>query len=801
MADDGMLINFEVGDATAKAPPPKFKGGKWRDRVRANKTLRNGNKPPLPLSRCDEPERPAKRPRLDSSPRIQHNNPHHEASRFGSMAVRHGKPPSLGGMNINSNANPRGSGVTSRLFTANPEAKTDFANVALAEGGDDEEPTKPSNAPLSEEAANFHALGLSKRIALHLSSKLEMKAPTAIQKSTIPQLVKEDADAFLQAETGSGKTLAYLLPIVQRIMTLSFNEEGMAREGRKIHRDSGLFAVILAPTRELCKQIATVLDKLLRCCPWIVSTTVIGGESKKSEKARIRKGVNILIATPGRLADHLDHTKVLDVGTVRWLVLDEGDRLMEMGFEDELRSIVGKMRRHRLASRNKEGLELDKLPQRRVIVLCSATMQMNVQKLGEISLEEAVHLTAPRSSSNNAQQGEEQAKIEDGKAVFSAPAQLKQTYVVAPAKLRLVTLISFLKDAFARKGSVMKAIIFISCADSVDFHFDLLKGQPQASPPNEDDQGKPSKLSPTAMTTASAAYLTSPANPSVALIKLHGSLAQPVRTATLHAFAHSKYPAVLITTDIASRGLDVPAVDLVIEYDPAFAVPDHVHRIGRTARAGRPGKAALFLLPGTEEGYVSLLEPSDSSNATSNSITPLYYETVLKNGLATPVTSYPITTTAVEDEAEGRGQSWTQRAESLQLHLEQRLLAEGNNPLLDAARQAFRSHIRAYATHVKAEREFFDMTQLHLGHMAKAFGLREAPGGVGGGVTRRTGVHHKPSSSVASGGKKRKNGASGGMDASGDDRNPTAAAADDAARRMREKMKAVMNVASEFNIG
>lgn len=696
------------------------------------------------------------------------------------------------------------------------------------------EPVNPSNAPLSGEAETFHALGLSRRIAQHLSSKLEMKAPTSIQKNTIPQLVGQDSDAFLQAETGSGKTLAYLLPIVQRIMSLSQNEDGSSN-GTKIHRDSGLFAIVLAPTRELCKQIATVLDKVLNCAPWIVSTTVIGGESKKSEKARIRKGVNILIATPGRLTDHLDHTKVLDVGTVRWLVLDEGDRLMEMGFEQDLRTIVGKIREEQLKRSNKEGVVLDGiLPSRRVTVLCSATMKMNVQKLGQISLEDAVHITASKSDTNG-----ETADAEVNEAIFAAPAQLKQSYLIVPAKLRLVTLIALLKESFARKGSVMKAIIFISCADSVNYHFDLLKTTSpteQASTPADSPPPLPDKSEAlTAGAVAPAAYITSPANSTITLHKLHGSLPQPVRTSTLKSFTLCKHPAVLITTDISSRGLDVPAVDLVIEYDPAFSTADHVHRIGRTARAGRPGKAALFLMPGCEEGYIALLQ---SSNMTSQ-----LYDTVLQKGLSTPVILPPgVATHSGEDAAAPAKQSWAARAEALQLHLEQRLLAaavpDGDpsttteaspakknakdgrqkrsrandeakakakaNPLLDAARQAFRSHVRAYATHVREERHCFDITQLHLGHTAKSFGLREAPGDLGGGgVARR--AHKTPASGGGGGaGGKRSRGAGG------DDSNGTvgggglaaaAAADEDAARRMRQKMKAVMSAGAEFNIG
>jgi ATP-dependent RNA helicase DDX31/DBP7 len=154
--------------------------------------------------------------------------------------------------------------IISSLFSFNPSSKTKFEEQEA-----EAEPAKPSNAPLTEEMATFTALGLSRRLAAHLSTKMDMKAPTAIQKAAITQMVKDDSDAFIQAETGSGKTLAYLLPIVERIM-------GMSSADVQVHRDSGLFAIVLAPTRELCKQIATVLEKILRCAPWIVSTTVIG---------------------------------------------------------------------------------------------------------------------------------------------------------------------------------------------------------------------------------------------------------------------------------------------------------------------------------------------------------------------------------------------------------------------------------------------------------------------------------------------------------------------------------------------
>lgn len=813
MADDLVLNIAPMGDGAIQHKV-KYIGGSWRDRRNAKKKDlglgKKASKAPTTGANADDTsfpssDRPVKRQRTDDD----------------SVYRQPGGASRAGGGFHDKNFQ-----VASKLFTSNPSAKTVFEDNNTPKE-EDEELTKPSNAPLSDEASNFHALGLSRRIAQHLSAKLEMKAPTSIQKNTIPQLIEGDDDAFLQAQTGSGKTLAYLLPIIQRILALSRNDDGSST-GANVHRNSGLFAIVLAPTRELCKQIQVVLEKLLRCCPWIVGTSVMGGESKHSEKARIRKGCNILIATPGRLTDHLDNTETLDVGTVRWLVLDEGDRMMEMGFEQDLKKIVTAIRKEPLKHTNKDGVVLDKaMPKRRVTVLCSATMKSNVTKLGEISLQDAILITGSKD-------GKEEATQDD--AVFAAPAQLKQTYLVVPSKLRLVTLIAFLKDAFARKGSVMKAIIFISCADSVDFHFDLLKSpapDEQPAPTTDDEQPAPKVDPHIANSVHPAAYITSRANPRILLHKLHGSLTQQARTATLRSFSTAKDPTVLITTDISSRGLDVPAVELVIEYDPAFAVADHVHRIGRTARAGRPGKAALFLLPGCEEGYINMLPSSPPATAQS-------YETVLQRGFATAVEMPAIpgrhdNNVDPNDDEQQQQQKVKQgphaRAEALQLHIEQRILASeppklapkkgarGGRPaappprpmgngaaLIDEARQAFRSHIRAYATHVKDERHVFDIQQLHLGHIAKSYGLREAPGGIGGGVQKRR-ANNKGGKAGAFG-SSASGGGGGGVSAGvkrraggdSDDEGAQAAVDAAAAKRKMEEMLKKMNAVSEFNL-
>ncbi|KAL8959381.1 MAG: hypothetical protein Q9193_003751, partial [Seirophora villosa] len=435
MADDGMLVNFSIGEEFFNAKPV-FRGGRWKERLAAKRGAERQHKKPrhLPASAAGDtkdvvpekiddsiPERPSKRQKPNG----------YAKNRTGA------RPPTT-------------KDVVSSIFSFIPSSTSEPAKAQP----DDDTLITPSNAPLPPEINNFTSLGLSPTISTHLLIKLSLKAPTAIQKSTIAQLLKQDSDAFIQAETGSGKTLAYLLPIVQRMMNLSLSGD----EKKRINRDSGLFAVILAPTRELCKQISIVLESLLRCANWIVAGTVIGGEKKKSEKARLRKGVNILVATPGRLVDHLDNTEALDVSGVKWLVLDEGDRLVELGFEEDVKKIVQELEKKskKVATDMKRKSVLG-LPARRTTVLCSATMKMNVQRLGEISLKDAVHIKA-EPVANNEPGKEEQQGSGSKEGTFLAPAQLKQSYIIVPPKQRLVTLAAFLKRTFARKGSVMKAI-------------------------------------------------------------------------------------------------------------------------------------------------------------------------------------------------------------------------------------------------------------------------------------------------------------------------------------------------------
>ncbi|KAF3311354.1 ATP-dependent RNA helicase dbp7 [Orbilia oligospora] len=775
MAEPDILVNFDLAPAAnafgASSSINGIRGGRWKDRFRAKKRLQNKRGKPsfLDAEGNQKSTNAQSRPHPKSDVPAGPNRDNGSGNRLKAGNELPGAPRS-------NHDQP----IISSIFSSNPVSVVNVEKTGTENAG----PAIPTNAPLKDGSV-FSTMGLAPALASHLVNNMNISAPTSIQQIAVPQLISSDSDAFIQAETGSGKTLTYLLPLVHRIYTATLS-------GDKLHRDSGCFAIILAPTRELGRQIYTVLMQLLShpSLHWLVPILILGGEKKKSEKARIRKGGNILVATPGRLADHLSNTTSLDVGFVRWLVLDEGDRLMELGFEETLQQILTALNERAQKRSNKAPLADLGLPDRRITVLCSATMKASVQKLGDMSLKDALYLKSNQKSD----------AASDGPKSFQAPAQLKQAYIVSPAKLRLVTLASILRRAFIRKKEHMKVIVFFSCADSVDFHYQAFRKiddkeqqdtESETSSDEEeevetetleDNKKKPQRPS---LAAKSMAPLI---DPTVSLFKLHGSLAQHIRTNTLNNFFHEKDGAVLFCTDVASRGLDLPNVDLVVQYDPPYSHEDYIHRIGRTARAGRDGRALLFLLPGCEEGYPGQVLKEQH-------LTRRLADEVLKKGFGAaplPKAAKVVDPLWKKDfMPKNSGAKWEQEAIEFHLDIERRVLA--SDEFSNVAKRAFQSHIRAYATHVAAEREIFDIKQLHLGHIAKSFGLRERPGDIRLPARGKTGT-------VPSATGKRK------LDSTDTNGDSTRDAQDEeelqrAAQMMRKKMREHMNIASEFNIG
>lgn len=538
---------------------------------------------------------------------------------------------------------------------------------------------KPSNAPLTDRST-FAGLGLDPLIVAHLSTKMNVSKPTSIQREALPILLSTstedtaDRDVFISSQTGSGKTLSYLLPVIQDLLPLSSLSY--------IDRSIGTLAIIIAPTRELAKQISDVLEALLtlrlrpqdesadepssstRLTRWLVSGLLIGGENRTHEKARLRKGLPILVCTPGRLLDHLQNTSSFNVGKCRWLVLDEADHLMELGFEESIKGILKALegRRNLALQAVEEGKSTEvggwDWDRRRRTVLCSATMKENVQHLAGTALVKPILVRATEAdkpaendpTGKNALSGVLSLAAPEK---FTPPSQLSQKYVVAPLKLRLVTLVALLRSLLAQSQSRegTKIIVFLSCTDSVDYHWRLLgkssidesaadaTGEDDSEDSDAEGDDSPKK------SISEPISLASPLLPKTSLFRLHGSLPLPTRQASLKAFASGSSgkrdstaasSSILLCTSVAARGLDLPLVRAVIQYDlpTEGGATEYVHRVGRTARVGKGGEAWSFVAP-AEQAWVPWIEAkmqSEEVGAAKASLAAASVDGVLRDG-------------------------------------------------------------------------------------------------------------------------------------------------------------------------
>ena len=454
-------------------------------------------------------------------------------------------------------------------------------------------------------------------------------------------------------------------------------------------RSSGTHAIIISPTRELSLQIYEVLRKLLRPFPQIVPGVIMGGEKRKSEKARLRKGVAILVATPGRLVDHLVHTQSFHHEKCRWLVLDEADRLLDMGFERDLTSIINALNEKKTFSKRQN-------------VLASATLNREINRLALLSLVKPVYVaietervsgklstsTAPSAHEivrNEEDMDEFDSNIPEEERVHEIPAQLKQHVVVVDDKRKLITLIALLRSKLKQAGT--KMIVFFSNCDSVDFYYMLFSmvevGVSFAKGKDKDRE----RIFP------------------CSLFKLHGNLNQDVRSSTFQAFSACS-SGILLCTDVAARGLDVPAVNWIIQYDVPSDPAAYVHRIGRTARIGASGDAVLLLLS-NERPYLDVLA---KKQMVLDEWTPAQVLNDLKVYLEPNPSNDPL-----------------QEAASLQYVLDKLVDVSKQVELKNMAINAFQAFLRSYATHTKTTKHIFHIKNLHLGHLSRNFALRDPP--------------------------------------------------------------------------
>ncbi|GAA5881402.1 hypothetical protein JCM16303_000164 [Sporobolomyces ruberrimus] len=494
---------------------------------------------------------------------------------------------------------------------------------------------------------------------------------TPVQASTIP-LFMQHKDVVVEAVTGSGKTLAFVIPVLEKLLR---------RDKPLGKREIG--AIIISPTRELAVQIHSVFNQFISAQPTSDSTDpststspstpsrsiaapllLIGGNSLQADKqAFFETGADILIGTPGRLEEFLLGSSSVAMGKkgksagarkesgvgvgdtrgLEVLVMDEADRLLDLGFTPTLTRL------------------LDHFPKQRRTGLFSATMSDALSQLVRVGLRNPVRVVVKVEAKSQKGKG----KAEDGDRKI--PTLLQNGYVVCSASDRMTMLIRILKrEAFVTEGEdvagARKFIVYFATCACVDYFFKVLSALPSLT---------------------SAGF---------SLHSLHGQQSPNRRSATYTSFTSlpATTPGILLCTDVAARGLDLPDVDVVIQVDPPVDPRVFGHRVGRTARAGRTGKAVVLLNKGREEGYVEFM------NVRKIPLQPLRYDSA----------------TSIEDESK-------RTLEEL------RKAVLTDRDLHDRGLKAFVSSIRSYSKHEASY--LFRLQDLDLVGLAQSFGLLKMP--------------------------------------------------------------------------
>jgi ATP-dependent RNA helicase DDX18/HAS1 len=439
----------------------------------------------------------------------------------------------------------------------------------------------------------FSDLPIDPRLHSALSS-LNFNSLFPIQQQAIPPLLSGQ-DLLASAKTGSGKTLAFLIPAVHLLLSLPAQPE------------HGVLVLVTAPSRELAVQISDVAASLLSGTG-IRSGLAIGGTSKKLDSRLFSKGVNLLVATPGRLVDHILGTPGFTVKNVKFFVMDEADRILEAGFRLQLDEIIAN------------------LPGDRQTALFSATQTKDVEALAAVSFRRGDPLYVGVDDESNS----------------STAEGLVQAYVVTPPERRLMLLVTFV-----RKQKSKKVMVFFSTKASVKFHHKMLKAL------------------------------------KVSALAIHGDQAQQKRMDAFSAF-RAQTAGVLLCTDVAARGLDIPAVEWIVQFDPPSSEKEYIHRVGRSARAGAQGRALLFLME-NELKFLKYLEaakvPLKELKFPDNKVVKL--DLLIGNILST------------------------------------------NRDILTLAKEALRNYLMAYESH--SMNDCFNVAHLRIEAVAKSFGFDEMP--------------------------------------------------------------------------
>jgi ATP-dependent RNA helicase RhlE len=355
----------------------------------------------------------------------------------------------------------------------------------------------------------FTSLGLSPDL-VRAARELGFSTPTPVQAEAIP-IILRGADLLASAQTGSGKTGAFGLPL----------QQGQAQTPRRVR------ALVLVPTRELAAQVGEVLRSLGSHLPQRLKIAVVfGGVSINPQMMGLRGGADVVVATPGRLLDLLEQN-ALKLAAVETLVLDEADRLLDLGFAEELQRLLAQ------------------LPAQRQNLFFSATFPPDVQTLANTLLRDPVRVELAATPAN--------------------------------------------------EPSIVQRVIAVDAIKRTELLRHLLK---------ENDWGRVLVFVATKYAAEHVAWKLH--KNGVFATPFHGDLSQGKRTEVLTQFRNEQWD-VVVTTDLAARGIDIAQLPVVINYDLPRSAVDYVHRIGRTGRAGEPGLAVSFVSADTE-AHLRLIE-------------------------------------------------------------------------------------------------------------------------------------------------------------------------------------------------
>jgi len=360
---------------------------------------------------------------------------------------------------------------------------------------------------------SFLSLGLAPTL-VQAANALGFTDPTPIQTQAIP-LILQGADLLATAETGSGKTAAFALPLLQRLPELIKGDDSQTARAVR--------ALVIVPTRELAAQVAEVVHGLAQVLPRPPKVVAVaGGVSINPQMMALRGGTDVLVATPGRLLD-LAGQNAIQLSAVRLLVLDEADRLLDLGFSEELTKV------------------LTLLPPRRQNLFFSATFPPDVQALAQRLLHNPVQLAV--------------APTEPEQSVIT------QRAILVDAKRRTQLLRHLVKDQGWKR-----VLVFVATKYAAELVAEKLY--------------------------KAGVFATA----------FHGDLSQGARKQVLAEFKNEQWE-VVITTDLAARGIDIVKLPVVVNYDLPRSAVDYVHRIGRTGRATEPGLAVSFVSADTEAHF------------------------------------------------------------------------------------------------------------------------------------------------------------------------------------------------------